>query len=757
MKNKFLIGFALLSTGLFAQTDILDARNNYAIGQTVTVKGVATNGAELGSIRYMQDASGAIAAYGSTLSTIGRGDSLSVTGVLMDFNGLLEISPVNSKQFFSNVGVPVAVPTPITLVDESIESRLIKIENVTFVETGNFAGNTNYTLTDGTNTLQVRITTGTNLVGTAIPSGAVSVSGLVGQFQTNYQILPRDINDVITYVAPQQEINIKIDGKTILTNGTYVIGNTASTTVTVENYGVGTLSVSGASFTGTNAADFSSDLTTLSISGGSSGTFNILYVPTGNGTRSAQILIASDDSDENPYLIKLDAVGIDGLATEPSANATNLVISNNQAFTHTLNFTGVASAEKYIILVKKGSAPTDAPVDGTNYMRGDYIGTSKVVAAGTSTAIIPRGIRANTDFYYAVYPYNGPAGFENYYTNTPLTGNVTSTGTTVGNYYAGISSANSTLVQDLTNKINPHTIVTYVAYKSTVMANFEVQDTTGGQSFVVCAYSGEHKLFNDPFDWTATGYSREHSYAHSWMPTFDASSLPEYADQHNLYPTNLSKANTPRSNLPMGEVTGAVSFNYLEGTVGKNSLGQLVYEPRDAQKGNVGRAMFYMATAYNGINGKNWSLPSGQDQTILKTWHFADLPDNYEIARHELMVSNQGNRNPYVDSVDFVCFIDFSTMTYNPNACTLNTKTTYLDEKSLVVFPNPASDVIYVQVSGTLINKFKIVDLQGRIVMEKKGLNSPLEELNATNFKAGSYVISVETPLGLTQTHFVVD
>lgn len=757
MKTKFLLGFALLSSCFYAQDDILDARNNFAIGQTVTVKGVATNGSELGSIRYLQDATGAIAAYGSSLSGVGRGDSISVTGVLMDFNGLLEISPVNSHQNIQNVGIPVAPAVPITLVNESIEARLIKIENVTFVETGSFVANTNYNITDGTNTLQVRITTGTNLVGTAIPTTPVSVSGLVGQFQTNYQILPRDLNDVVAYVAPQQEINVTIGGNTILTNGTYVIGNDASTTVTVQNYGVGTLSVTGAIFTGTNAADFSTDLTTLSISGGSSATFNIMYSPVGNGSRSAVIEVASDDTDENPYIINLSAVGVDGLADEPMASASNLAFSNVRPWTFTINFDEVPSAEKYLVLWKNGSAPADIPVDGTNYMRGDYIGTSKVAASGVSTAIVPRGVIANQTYHFAIYPYNGPAGYENYLTTAPLTGMVSSTGSTMGSYYSGITSAESTLIAELTAKINPHTVLTYTSYKSTVMQPFEVKDTTAGQSYVTCAYSGENKVFMDPFDWTTIGYSREHTFSHSWMPTFDASLLPEYSDQHNLYPTNLQQANTPRSNLPLDEITGTVLFNYLEGSVGLDSDGQMCYEPRAAQKGNAARAMFYMCVAYNGIGGNTWALPSGQDQMILKTWHFADVPDNYEIARHELMVANQNNRNPFIDSADFACFIDFATMTYNVNACTLGTQNVKLDEKSVVVFPNPAKDVLYLQVNGAEINDFSIVDLQGREILRQSGLNSKFEKLNAADFNAGSYIVTVNTPLGSVQTKFVVE
>lgn len=759
MKNKFLVGFALFSSFIFGQENIQDARNNYAIGQTVTVRGVATNGAELGAIRYIQDETGAIAVYGtSAFTNVGRGDSITVTGPLLDFNGLLELSPVTAGNVTNhgNVGIPDAIAVPIPLIGENIEARLIKIENVTFTQTGSFAANTNYNITDGANTFQVRVSTGTSLVGMAIPTGPVTITGLVGQFQANYQILPRDNNDVTTYVAPQQEINVKIGGTTILTNNTYVIGNTVNTTVTVENYGVGTLSVSNIAFSGANAADFSANPTSLSVAGGSSQTFVITYSPVGNGSRSATLEITNDDLDENPYLINLDAVGVNGLATEPTSSATNLVISNVKPYTFNVNFNGVASAQKYLVLWKNGSAPTDIPVDGTNYKRGDYVGTSKVAASGVSTAIVPRGVIANQTYYFAIYPYNGADGYENYYTSSPLTGTVSSTGANVGTYYNGISSVENTLISELTAKINPHTVVPYVAYKS-LMNAFEVKDTTAGQSFVTCAYSGERKLFMDPFDWTATGYSREHTYAHSWMPTFDATALPEYSDQHNLYPTNLLQANTPRSNLPMGIVTGNINFSYLEGKVGQGANGQLVYEPRESHKGNVARAMFYMCVAYNGISGNNWKLPSGQDQMILKNWHFADVPDNYEIARHELMFANQGNRNPFIDSANFVCYIDFSNMTYNTNACSLSTQTIQLDQTSLVVFPNPAKDLVYFQVNGTEINSFSIYDLQGREMLSKNGLMSKYETLPTDKFKSGSYIVSILTPLGVVKSNFIVE
>ena len=72
-----------MATAINGQT-IADVRNQ-AIGQTVTITGVATNGPELGPIRYIQDGTAGLPAYGSNLSSIQRGDSVTATGVLFEF------------------------------------------------------------------------------------------------------------------------------------------------------------------------------------------------------------------------------------------------------------------------------------------------------------------------------------------------------------------------------------------------------------------------------------------------------------------------------------------------------------------------------------------------------------------------------------------------------------------------------------------------------------------------------------------------
>jgi len=705
----------------------------------------------------MQDGTAGIAGYGGPITGASRYDSVTVTGPLVDFNGLLEISTVtNIVNHGPAVNTQVPIQIPITSANETLESQLVELQNVTFVQTGNFAaGNSTVQVTDGTNTLDVRINGTTNIDGTAIPTGPVTITGLVGQFSTNYQIVPRDLNDIVAYVAPAFEINVLLNGTTVLNNNNFFIGNSSTVNVTIENQGSTNLVVTGASFTGADAAMFSSDIVGGTIAGLSSQNYTINFTPTGNGSKFASIQIGSNDTDENPYTINFEGVGLDNLATEPTANASGLTFPLLESYTVGGQYNAGVGATKYIVLWKNGSAITGVPADATTYLRGDVVGDARVAYVGTGTSFTPRGVIANQDYYFAVYAFNGSGGFENYLTTNPATGNVTSLGENIGSYYGAITTSSPSLRTDLTALINPHTQISYFNYKQTVLAEFEVRDTTLGRSVVTCVYSGENKIFNDPFDWTATGYSREHSFAHSWMPTWpcDNPEEPEYTDQHNLFPSNLSEANSPRSNLPLGEIDGSTVQSYLEGAVGFQGS-QMVYEPRASHKGNAARAIFYMATAYN-FKLTAVVAADKQDQDLLKNWHFADLPDNYEIARNEYIYDLQGNRNPFIDSVDFVCHIDFDQNTYIATGCSADVNE--LVESNLVVYPIPSKDIVYVQVNGAEITAYELVDMAGKVVSKKENISKPVVTFDGGDLNSGTYFIKVQTLYGSAQKKMIID
>ena len=94
-----IAAICLVATTVSAQTDILDARTNFGVGQSVTVTGIVTSDANLGIVRYLQDESAGIALYpGGSWTTNGwpdpqPGDELTMTGVLSEYNGLLEVGP----------------------------------------------------------------------------------------------------------------------------------------------------------------------------------------------------------------------------------------------------------------------------------------------------------------------------------------------------------------------------------------------------------------------------------------------------------------------------------------------------------------------------------------------------------------------------------------------------------------------------------------------------------------------------------------
>lgn len=239
-------------------------------------------------------------------------------------------------------------------------------------------------------------------------------------------------------------------------------------------------------------------------------------------------------------------------------------------------------------------------------------------------------------------------------------------------YYSLINPSSTSFITDLQTRIrSPYTKISYDNFDETNVANFASRDTTGGQRVVTCVYSGQNYVYTPPFAWDE--FSREHTWCHSWMPTYPSKTGDEYSDQHHLFPTNQNNANGVRNNHPLGEVT-TITSSYLSCLYGKNSSNQNVFEPKEGHKGDAARALLYMCIKYNGINGNDWTfntlntskLPSlgeaPQDLNQLIAWHLADPPDKWEVERNDYIESIQKNRNPFVDHPEYVNYINFNNV-----------------------------------------------------------------------------------------------
>ncbi|HLG01965.1 MAG TPA: endonuclease [Bacteroidia bacterium] len=574
-----------------------------------------------------------------------------------------------------------------------------------------------------------------------------------------------DVNIATAPAGPQQEINITYASNAVLTGGSCWFSSPVSLTTpvqfTVENSGtVNTLNLASVSISGTNAPDFSVSVFPSSVAAASTGNMVIDFTPSGPGTRVATLMVTNNDADESAYILNLYGAG-GGFATEPISAPVNLSFSNVKSYRLKVYWSAASTPpDGYIVLRRDDGPVTDAPADGVAYDVGDAVGASKVAYVGNDLSYWANNIGANSNYHFAVFSWNGPAPYTNYFESSPLSGNVLSSGSMQpSSYYSSISTAAPTFVDDLTALINPHTDNYYSNYGPRMVSLFWSRDTSDGDKVITCVYSGENYIFSEPLQWNV--FSREHTYCHSWMPTYPGSAGPEYSDYFNLYPTNQANANAIRSNYPLGEISGTPTFTYLGCSFGLDINGRAVFEPRDDQKGDAARSLFYMATCYN-TTTQNWSFPDpisttilyGQDQNLLKKWHFEDPPDAREIAKNDFIDSLQGNRNPFIDSVNYACYIDFRTMgkiagpAIPCESSTIGASENYLNVPGLTLWPNPTGGIftIYCQTKSNESIEIRVLDMNGRTVYAQNANAVPGNNalsLDLCQISSGLYTIQL--------------
>jgi endonuclease I len=129
-----------------------------------------------------------------------------------------------------------------------------------------------------------------------------------------------------------------------------------------------------------------------------------------------------------------------------------------------------------------------------------------------------------------------------------------------------------------------------------------------------------------------------------WQATSANDILAGHADAHHIRAEDGAE-NSSRSN----EDYGLTGYNGPSGTKG-------------TWKGDVARAIFYMAVRYNGLSVVNGNIPNttvGQlgDLASLLTWNILDPADDFEMNRNNYIYTWQLNRNPFIDYPDLANYI----------------------------------------------------------------------------------------------------
>jgi len=202
MKQFYFILALAVSSIANAVIMPISAVRQAAIGSTVTFRGLVTNGAELGNnIRYLQDATGGIAAYSSSVSSYGPGDSLEITGTTVDYQTLLEINPIISVTLL-NSGNALPAPQIITPIqmDEPLEGQLVQLNNVIFSDGGtSIGGGTTYPFSINGESSIIYVRAASPLIGEILPTGPCNITGIVSEYGGTYQLLIRYATDIVSF------------------------------------------------------------------------------------------------------------------------------------------------------------------------------------------------------------------------------------------------------------------------------------------------------------------------------------------------------------------------------------------------------------------------------------------------------------------------------------------------------------------------------------------------------------------------------
>ena len=126
-------------------------------------------------------------------------------------------------------------------------------------------------------------------------------------------------------------------------------------------------------------------------------------------------------------------------------------------------------------------------------------------------------------------------------------------------------------------------------------------------------------------------------------------------DLHSLFPLR-AKVNSCRSSLPFAEIDDRQTDWWILDDKELRSIPTAniddyseaagnAFEPREAVKGNIARALFYFYTVYR--NQAEQGFFQQQAETLCD-WNLADPADAAERERSHAIATQQGNDNPFV-------------------------------------------------------------------------------------------------------------
>ena len=226
-------------------------------------------------------------------------------------------------------------------------------------------------------------------------------------------------------------------------------------------------------------------------------------------------------------------------------------------------------------------------------------------------------------------------------------------------------------------------------------------------------YSGYTITLDLSQDPSTNAYEQGINCEHTFPQSMYSGTEPMKSDMHHLFPTksnvNSSRGNDPFEEIPDGNTDIWYRNEYSQTNIPSEYLDEYAekynpsnqsderFEPREIQKGNTARAMFYFYAMYSEVaNDEFWEL---QKESMMD-WHSYDEADEVETERTwEIAEYQDGLPNPFVIDSTLARRIWYPqsnlTVEYNAGWNLVGLPLSVDDNNYLVQFPNAVEGTLY--------------------------------------------------------------
>jgi len=308
------------------------------------------------------------------------------------------------------------------------------------------------------------------------------------------------------------------------------------------------------------------------------------------------------------------------------------------------------------------------------------------------------------------------------------------------------------LIDSVAGKYRPDTVLDYSNARDTLYAKILAIDDDS----LRCIYSG-HTLYLDPTqDPTQyifqgggpNGINTEHSYPQSK----GAASGNARSDMHHLYPTRIP-VNDARASVPFAEIPDAQTQKWFinnevitsiptQHIDGYSESRTDAFEPRESVKGDIARSIFYFYTMYREQADIADPVFFELQRPTLCQWANQDPADSSELRKTWRIAPYQdGKPNP------FVIDCTLASRCWCPGVmpeCLVGTNHPAAPFQGAVrVWPNPATELLNVEMEPGCRATIQLIDLMGRSVVQQEGAVGEVF-LTVSGLPRGVYVVHIE-------------